>query len=845
MNLEEASTDQLLKWLTRELSNICEADPAVLAKYVLALLRHDAKDGEELQLHCIDQLRDFLKEETENFVSSLFSVLGDGSYKVDVDDIDEEDAIDDENNVDGRNYRQWQRNRDGSDEEADDDRDDSRRRIGGRRGSTDDFLEHHNESRKKSRYDDQDGDGGDAVVGYGVDGNGSTSTINAGYPSKYDRGSNGGHMDNRRRGGGLQASRNYGNAYSDQTRRNWDDRRGGSRGGQGISGMEIRGIGNNQMQSRIGGHLGMAAGGNMMHGNEEMMMYGGGHMFNMGMGGMLPMTAFRMPYDHAMQMQMNNNCIQQTGVSTSGNLSMMLPRTMGLMAGGVGGNSVLPASIDNKPPIPEGPPPSIATAATGISAPPPPGYRYPHTLVDKTDQSADFGQMTMIGRRLGSGFPTVGSSYGSAVTEESSTVRCSGIPSYITESDLYSHFVTFGRVLELRISPGSNVNSNNLNGVAGGKVYGECLVQFVSAMDAKKCVTSPLPVLNNRFIRVSFSRGNIIPPGSLSMYTPPIPAPTSSTSAHNLSAAESSLTSSAYGRTRSESFNNDQFPSEMAAAASLLVAQNMAAATAAAAAVTAEQANRARVERAEAGQAVLKQFGDLRALRAKSDAMYKQREALLQGQIDQYKSMLSKLTAGSGGSEDKAVLAETVESRLMDLQAQMQATREQRERGDLATESGTSVQSSGPVMGGRGRGGRVARGGRMGRGAGRFASFGRGRGAIRGRGRGAGRAANLSIDNRPKSLLVVNPPGGFVNSAEGHFSRFGEVVRLSEEAEGVIVEFAARKQAEQAKVQAASYSGQMLTLTWAENHTSQNPAPETQEDGDEDYQQQQQLDEQL
>ena len=53
--------------------NSCEADPTVLAKYVVALLRHDK--GKELKSHCVEQLRDFLKDETEPFVDLLFTAL--------------------------------------------------------------------------------------------------------------------------------------------------------------------------------------------------------------------------------------------------------------------------------------------------------------------------------------------------------------------------------------------------------------------------------------------------------------------------------------------------------------------------------------------------------------------------------------------------------------------------------------------------------------------------------------------------------------------------------------------------------------------------------------------------
>lgn len=41
--------------------NRCDADPEVLSDYVLALLRHDATDGDLLNL-LIEQLEDFLAE---------------------------------------------------------------------------------------------------------------------------------------------------------------------------------------------------------------------------------------------------------------------------------------------------------------------------------------------------------------------------------------------------------------------------------------------------------------------------------------------------------------------------------------------------------------------------------------------------------------------------------------------------------------------------------------------------------------------------------------------------------------------------------------------------------------
>ena len=52
----------------------CEADPEVLAKYVRALLKDDT-EHQDPKAHCVDELRDFLKENTETFVDDLFYAI--------------------------------------------------------------------------------------------------------------------------------------------------------------------------------------------------------------------------------------------------------------------------------------------------------------------------------------------------------------------------------------------------------------------------------------------------------------------------------------------------------------------------------------------------------------------------------------------------------------------------------------------------------------------------------------------------------------------------------------------------------------------------------------------------
>ncbi|KAJ1019936.1 hypothetical protein NDA16_004217 [Ustilago loliicola] len=79
MLFDEAHTDDLKAWLTSELGPICDADPEVLADYVLALLKHEGPEA-ELQTLLTEQLEDFLAAETEPFVTKTFQAIADKSY---------------------------------------------------------------------------------------------------------------------------------------------------------------------------------------------------------------------------------------------------------------------------------------------------------------------------------------------------------------------------------------------------------------------------------------------------------------------------------------------------------------------------------------------------------------------------------------------------------------------------------------------------------------------------------------------------------------------------------------------------------------------------------------------
>lgn len=71
--------EELRQWLTSHLEPLCDADPAALAKYVLALIKKD-KPVEELKNSMIQQMDVFLQSETNSFVEMLFKVVDTKEY---------------------------------------------------------------------------------------------------------------------------------------------------------------------------------------------------------------------------------------------------------------------------------------------------------------------------------------------------------------------------------------------------------------------------------------------------------------------------------------------------------------------------------------------------------------------------------------------------------------------------------------------------------------------------------------------------------------------------------------------------------------------------------------------
>ncbi|XP_059079466.1 zinc finger protein swm-like [Tigriopus californicus] len=71
--------DLLKSWLTSCLDPLCDADPAALAKYVLALIKKD-KPEKELRQSMQAQMEVFLQNETPGFIDLLFETVENGRY---------------------------------------------------------------------------------------------------------------------------------------------------------------------------------------------------------------------------------------------------------------------------------------------------------------------------------------------------------------------------------------------------------------------------------------------------------------------------------------------------------------------------------------------------------------------------------------------------------------------------------------------------------------------------------------------------------------------------------------------------------------------------------------------
>ncbi|KAH8653935.1 hypothetical protein BGZ60DRAFT_158270 [Tricladium varicosporioides] len=79
MLFPEEDAPELKKWIVKRLENTSDADADVLADYVLALLRHDG-DVEAVRALCMNEIPDFLKEDSVRFINDLFEAILYRSY---------------------------------------------------------------------------------------------------------------------------------------------------------------------------------------------------------------------------------------------------------------------------------------------------------------------------------------------------------------------------------------------------------------------------------------------------------------------------------------------------------------------------------------------------------------------------------------------------------------------------------------------------------------------------------------------------------------------------------------------------------------------------------------------
>ncbi len=78
--IEQADLSSLRSWIVSKVTNLSDADPDVLADFILALLKHELPD-DELFLMCQEQLRDFLQDNTAQVVRELIYAVNTRSYK--------------------------------------------------------------------------------------------------------------------------------------------------------------------------------------------------------------------------------------------------------------------------------------------------------------------------------------------------------------------------------------------------------------------------------------------------------------------------------------------------------------------------------------------------------------------------------------------------------------------------------------------------------------------------------------------------------------------------------------------------------------------------------------------
>ncbi len=74
MKISPVEGRQLTRWVTGQLDDIGVANPSVLSKLIVSLVKED-KGTVELKKYCVRETKTFLKEGAEDFVEYLFDAL--------------------------------------------------------------------------------------------------------------------------------------------------------------------------------------------------------------------------------------------------------------------------------------------------------------------------------------------------------------------------------------------------------------------------------------------------------------------------------------------------------------------------------------------------------------------------------------------------------------------------------------------------------------------------------------------------------------------------------------------------------------------------------------------------
>ncbi|KAG2532099.1 hypothetical protein BBO99_00000511 [Phytophthora kernoviae] len=144
--------DLLRDWLIRNLEPVCDADPEVLSKYVLALVQNDPQKA-GLKDTCVSKLEEFLGDETIGFVNKLFKALADGSYKAGTSRTNSDVPIGNQGQTNNGYDDEYssRRERTPSDDEGEQRRSNKRRRDDDRGGSRDGDNKRHQGSPRRDR----------------------------------------------------------------------------------------------------------------------------------------------------------------------------------------------------------------------------------------------------------------------------------------------------------------------------------------------------------------------------------------------------------------------------------------------------------------------------------------------------------------------------------------------------------------------------------------------------------------------------------------------------------------------------------------------------------------------